>query len=300
MLSFIIFPAQFELGVPFSALTPEKRRQMKFGKKGDKLALETENTVKLWPPKSRMQQAFDMNVAVYLIDANLPFSHVETRAWRRLVKCGWPQANLKGRDAFRLNKVNLADETVQAMVDLELESELRHCKMIAFTSDFWKARSLDLYINMSLDYVTRKFEMKHFCIGFQGWLEKETGNEIAKGLAQMIESVKGLPDTGRPSITMVTDSDPKMIAGVKKAKDTIEHHIPCTDHQMQLALKHATTFKPTPADDAAPYEPTTKKVEEALTAARVIAARLNQSCQSEKLVRNEAHKMKGTINFLST
>jgi hypothetical protein len=172
--------------------------------------------------------------------------------------------------------------------------------MIAFTSDFWKARSLDLYINMSLHYVTRKFEMKHFCIGFQGWLEKETGNDIAKGLAQMIESVKGLPDTGRPSITMVTDSDPKMIAGVKKAKDTIEHHIPCTDHQMQLALKHATTFKPTPADDAAPYEPTTKKVEEALTAARVIAARLNQSCQSEKLVRNEAHKMKGTINFLST
>ena len=72
------------------------------------------------------------------------------------------------------------------------------------------------------------------------------------------------------------------------------------DHQMQLALKHATTFKPTPADDAGPYEPTTKKVEEALTAARVIAARLNQSCQSEKLVRNEAHKMKGTINCLST
>ena len=78
MLSFIIFPAHFELGTPLSALTPEKRRQMKFGKKGDKLALETENTVKLWPPKSRMQQAFDMNVAVYLIDANLPFSHVET------------------------------------------------------------------------------------------------------------------------------------------------------------------------------------------------------------------------------
>jgi hypothetical protein len=271
---------------------------MRFGKKGDKLALETENTVKLWPPKSRAQQAFDMNVAVYLIDANLPFSHVETQAWHRLVKCGWPQANLKGRDAFRLNKTNLAEETVQAMDDLELMSELRHCKMIAFTSDFWKARSLDLYINLSLHYVTRKFEMKHFCVGFAGWLEKETQIEIGKGLTKMIDSVKGLSDTGHPSVTMVTDSDRKMIAGVRKANVAIQHHIPCTDHQMQLALKHATTFKPTPADDATPYEPTTKRVEEALTAARVIAARLNQSCQSEKLVRDEAHKMKRNINFL--
>jgi hypothetical protein len=268
---------------PYSAETPDKPKNTLFAKDGKKMSQLSLDRYKKWPQKSAHQQAYDLNVMIFLIKCNLPFAFVEQEGFRGLVNHLQPQANFRGRMTMRDCKLPIAARNVQNAVNSVQEMELQHCGIVAFTSDFWKAKSNDQYFNVSLHYINDSFQLRHFAVGFEGWTCRETGVEIAARLTTMLEGVKGFTKA-KHDVYMITDSDAKMKSGIQKASKVIGKHLPCIDHQLQLALKHATE--------------SVKLVDTALKMARGLAARLHQSAVSNGLVKKEAKGLGGNMCFL--
>ena len=77
-------------------------------------------------------------------------------------------------------------------VKKQLERDIPHCEMAAFTTDGWTARSGDPFVSLRLHYVTKDFELKKLSLGCQNFIGRHAEVLFAQGLEHMISQLTAL------------------------------------------------------------------------------------------------------------
>jgi len=121
-----------------------------------------------WGSKSRCQQAFDFQMMLTIIKNNWSFKEVQKEGTVELVAFLMPQARIRDESTYRKNKLPLVYNQLQEAVGKLITKDLPNAGDVSFTADFWKSRSLDMYLNMSLHYISKSGRLRNFCIGFTG------------------------------------------------------------------------------------------------------------------------------------
>ena len=273
-----------DIGTPtklsyMSAETAHQKHKAKYHGKGPNATLVQTTLDRYAPfkPRSQVQQRIDMNLTTFLVGGCYPFEIVRCPHFQKLLKTFEPRIYFKHPTTFSRTKLPLCYDNVRVRVHACLTKHLPHIDTVAFTCDFWKARSTHMFINISIHFVTATFKLRHFALRFEKWTGRETGNNIAKQLADALNTVPGLEKKDDKQLVMVTDGDRKLGAGIRKCVVPLTH-LKCVDHQLELCLKagfdHSTDTPPA--------------VREALDAARGLSRRVNQSGVSNALLQAEA------------
>ena len=71
-------------------------------------------------------------------------------------------------------------------VKKQLERDIPHCEMAAFTTDGWTARNGYPFVSLKFRYITKDFELKKLSLGCQNFIGRHTGVLFAQGLEHMI------------------------------------------------------------------------------------------------------------------
>jgi len=151
----------------YSAMTASEKKKAKFTPGGNLIQTQVDQYV-TWGSKSRAQQAFDFQLTLSMIKCNWSFKEIEKEGFIELIKFMVPQVQIKDESTFRKIKLPLVYENIKDAMRQMLDTELGSGGDISFTADFWKARSLEMYLNVTMHYITHKGKLRNLCIGFTG------------------------------------------------------------------------------------------------------------------------------------
>ena len=199
-----------------------------------------------------------------------------------------PKANAVHSTTLRKYTLPLLHKNIKTFVDDVLTTSLQDVQTVGFTSDFWKSRSNDMFFNLSIHYIDKSFVLHHYSLDFRPWSGRETGEAIALEMREVIEAVAGLEtavDRGNKSLVMVTDGAANMGKAARLCR-TIDRHMLCVDHKLEICLKAAFENK-----DTVTYE----EVWTAIDRAKGFAGRLHQSALSAGIIEEEAKRLKGKL-----
>jgi len=194
----------------------------------------------------RRQLQFDMWTTEYLVEASLPFSHVESKAFRKFVLRLNPKVTVKAATTFSRSKLPKLYETMKYELDCKLEEDLDDISCVGFTTDLWTSRANDAFMSLTLHYINDKWEMERFvltCIPFAG---RHTAVRMVKVLDDSIKDITGLSmKSSRTRKVVVHDAAANMIATIPKSGLGLQSFL-CMDHRLQTILKKA--FKGIPGE----------------------------------------------------
>ncbi|XP_060780514.1 E3 SUMO-protein ligase ZBED1-like [Neoarius graeffei] len=116
----------------------------------------------------------------------------------------------------------------------QVEQELRHIKHYATTTDLWSSRTMDPYISLTIHYINNTWELCSKCLQTSYFPDDHTGELIAQGLREALESW-GLDEELQVCIT--TDNGANVVKAVK-LNDWIR--LQCFGHRLHLAIVLST------------------------------------------------------------
>ena len=90
--------------------------------------------------RSKAQLKFDLDVTKFLVQANLPFNLVSTKAFTDFVQSIDKKFHIKNPTTFSKAKLPLLYKQVKEAVTLKMKKELCGTSGIGFTSDMWSSR----------------------------------------------------------------------------------------------------------------------------------------------------------------
>ena len=90
--------------------------------------------------RSKAQLKFDLEVTKFLVQANLPFNLVSTKAFTDFVHSIDKKFHIKNPTTFSKAKLPLLYKQVKEAVTLKMNKDLSGTNGIAFTSDVWSSR----------------------------------------------------------------------------------------------------------------------------------------------------------------
>ena len=228
----------------------------------------------------RRQLQFDMWTTEYLVEASLPFSHVESKAFRKFILRLNPKVTVKAATTFSRTKLPKLFETMQKELDCKLEKDLNDVSCVGFTTDLWTSRANDHFMSLTLHYINAQWEMERFvltCIPFAG---RHTAVRLVKVLDGSIKDINGLSmDPSKTRKVVVHDAAANMIATCPKSELGLQSFL-CMDHRLQTILKKA--FTDIPAQDAL------------MRKATDLASRCHHSALTCEIIRAEAEVLGAT------
>ena len=187
----------------------------------------------------RRQLQFDMWTTEYLVEASLPFSHVESKAFRKYILRLNPKVTVKAATTFSRSKLPKLYDTMKYELDCKLEEDLDDISCVGFTTDLWTSRANDAFMSLTLHYINAQWEMERFvltCIPFAG---RHTAVRMVKVLDDSIKDITGLSmQSSRTRKVVVHDAAANMIATIPKSGLDLQSFI-CMDHRLQTILKKA-------------------------------------------------------------
>jgi len=187
----------------------------------------------------RRQLQFDMWVTEYLVEASLPFSHVESKAFRKLALRLNPKATVKSATTFSRSKLPKLYQSMKNELDSKLEEDLKELSCVGFTTDLWTSRANDNFLSLTLHYINEQWALQRYlltCIPFAG---RHTGVRIAKVLDDTIKDISGLSlDSYKTRKVVVHDAAANQIAAIPKSDLALQSFV-CMDHRLQTILRKA-------------------------------------------------------------
>lgn len=152
--------------VPFGSITPSKRYRSQFSKPG--YAKPDMNKYLLWKQNGPKQRSMELVMMAMFVDCSLPFALFDKQMFRFAMRQLEPCFRARGRQSYAKYTLPLLFENVEKAVADVLEHDLPEAQFVSFTTDFWKSRNKDQYLNITLHYVDPNGELKHFHVEFQG------------------------------------------------------------------------------------------------------------------------------------
>ncbi len=281
-------------------------------------------------PQLTSQLRLDMAITHLLVNANLPFRLVKNPAFQQFMTIVHPRAIVRNERTYSRNKLPILYGNVKMHVDTILAKELPDCTKVGFTADFWKCRANQQYLNVSIHYVNKSFELRHFCLQFKVWQARESTAKIAIGLKDIIDGIadsnfvsipppKKTNDPEDPQasedeatdpvfifphnqqeVVVVADGDHKMQAGLNQCS-SIDHQQVCVSHKLETALKksfdpHKLNAKGT-VKKTARSQKRPEDVIVALDKAKSLPGRLHQSSVLNEIVIKATKMLNGKIHW---
>ena len=190
-----------------------------------------------WLPQSALQLEFDTILTLALVLSNLLFHVVKTAGFKMLMNYLCPRATLKIPTTLSKYKLPMIYRNIRRDVKKQLERDIPHCEMAAFTTDGWTARNVDPFVSLILHYVTKDFELKKLSLGCQNCIGRHTGVLFAQGLDHMISQFPVLQRKDLHKVA-VTDAAANMKKTITVSKE-MSDHLTCADHLLNTYLTKA-------------------------------------------------------------
>ena len=100
-----------------------------------------------------------MAIMEYLVEASLPFTHVESIAFKKLAARWQPRITVKAATTFSRNKLPRLYKAMQEVFHDRTLKDLKDCPGVGFTTDLWTSRANDAFMSFTLPYIGNLFEM---------------------------------------------------------------------------------------------------------------------------------------------
>ena len=115
-------------------------------------------------------------------------------------------------------------------VKKQLERDIPHCQMAAFTTDGWTAKNGDPFVSFTLHYVTKDFELKKLSLDGQNFIGSHTGVLLAQGFLNCCFSFC--------CSRCFSFAAANVKKAIKESKE-ISDHLACADHLLNTCLTKA-------------------------------------------------------------
>ena len=193
---------------------------------------------KLYDVASPRKQAIDEAVIELIVRDMQPFSVVEDKGFRNLVKTLDPRYQLPSRKTITtvsLPQLYLKERTRVSKV-------LKEADAVSLTTDIWTSRRTQSYITVTAHALGADWTLKSFVLDTVRMTEAHTARNIKTELEDIMSSW----DIKDKMFAIVTDNASNMVAAVGLMDI---HHIPCFAHTLNLvvmdSLKELTGFSAT-------------------------------------------------------
>ena len=164
-------------------------------------------------------------IAELLVDQLLPYSFIDSAAFRKLLKTIEPRFQ-------PLTKKCLENLIIPAWHEAEvtnLKKVLTSLDSVGLTTDLWTSRATELYMTVTVHYINERNVLSAAVLQTEKIAVSHTGANIATELDAVVQKW-GL--SGKTS-TITTDNAANITAGVRLSGISI--HIGCLAHTLNLA-----------------------------------------------------------------
>lgn len=174
--------------------------------------------------KAITEAIFDMIVLDFQ-----PFSIVEDRGFKRLVKLLEPSYNLPSR-------FHLSNHVLPNMYDLEknkMLNAMEEAESVSLTTDTWTSNNTQSYMAITAHYINKEWVQKSILLGCAQLTERHT----AVNLKEEMLKVAKFWNIDKKVRTVTTDNAANIVAAVRETGWT---HIPCMAHTLNLVVQAAS------------------------------------------------------------
>ncbi|KAK0141639.1 Zinc finger BED domain-containing protein 1 [Merluccius polli] len=176
---------------------------------------------------SRRWKEITTAVAKHICKDMAPIYTVEKRGFCELVQTLDPRYEMPSRK--HLNKVVLP-----ALYDecrAKVEEEIHKGMFYATTTDMWSSRTTHPYMSLTIHFIDQAWNLRSRCLQTSYFPEDHTGQEIARGLSEALESW-GLNQDHLVCVT--TDNASNNILALELMNETTR--LQCFGHRLHLAI----------------------------------------------------------------
>jgi len=189
-----------------------------------------------YKPDSDMQRRAEMDMAIYFVTGNLPFNHIESKAFRRFMKARDPKVTVKSRSSLVKTTIPLLERNLAEARTKLLDEHLEKIPGAAFTSDIWSSRGQNSYLSVTMHFIDNRWTLHNLVMGCRH-LEQpsHTGDLIRQKVESVLEEI---PVPVSANISFTTDGASSMVKAMKDSV-VIQEHIVCVCHTISNSLQEA-------------------------------------------------------------
>jgi len=151
----------------------------------------------------------------------MPIQTVEKEGFKRLVKKLDPRYNIPGRKYF---------STLPAMYEECRDKLATTLSFFASTTDMWSSRTSEPYISLTVHYIDSDWKLLNSCLETSFFPEDHTGENIASGLREFLQSWRLEEDK---QVCVTTDSGANIVKAVALNNWT---RLSCFGHRLHIAI----------------------------------------------------------------
>lgn len=198
---------------------------------------------KLWDINSSKSKSLDFRVAEMIVTEDLPFSHVETTGFTRLMKEACPQYKVKKR----LYYTALITDDLYVSVFKKIKAILKSLTsddrtLLSFTTDAWSETSAGVsLLSLTCHAIDSNYDRINLVLSAEKLEERHTGQYISEKFQSMLEKW----EIDSHVHCVVRDAG----ANMKKALFLSGlNNLDCTAHKLQLVVKSGLTAQQSVSD----------------------------------------------------
>jgi tRNA (cytidine32/guanosine34-2'-O)-methyltransferase len=185
---------------------------------------------------SDMQRRAEMDIAIYLVTGNLPFNHIESKAFRRFMAARDPKVRVRSRSSLVKTTLPLLERNLVEAKDRLLQEHLPKVVGAAFTSDIWSSRGQHSYLSLTMHFVDGNWRLHNLVMGVKHLQDpSHTGQVIAEKIDSMLEEI---PLPSEATITFTTDGASSMAKAMRESP-LVHDHLVCICHTISNCLQEA-------------------------------------------------------------
>ncbi|XP_057208062.1 E3 SUMO-protein ligase ZBED1-like [Triplophysa rosa] len=216
---------QYELAMRDKGATP---------KYASRLTTQTSITQTLhgaspYPLSSQRHKDITNAIAYHLAKDMIPINTVTSDGFKAMIKTIDKRYSLPSRNYF--SSVALPNLYTQCRVTVE--KDLQDMQNFAATVDLWSSRTMEPYLSLTVHFITSDFNMKSRCLQTAFFPADHTGEELAQGLK---ESLNSWCLEEKNMVCFTTDSGANIVKAASLNKWT---RLQCFGHRLHLAIENA-------------------------------------------------------------
>ncbi|KAM3842884.1 E3 SUMO-protein ligase ZBED1-like [Diretmus argenteus] len=165
-------------------------------------------------------------VAFHIAKDMVPIYTVEKAGFKHMLNVIDPRYQLPSRKYFGNIVLPRLYNTTRAKVTKQLED----VQFFSATTDLWSSRTMQPYLSLTVHFITDEWSLEHICLQTSFFPDDHTGEEIAQGLRDALESWHLNEDR---LVCMTTDSGTNMIKALRLKKWP---NLQCFGHKLHNAI----------------------------------------------------------------
>ncbi|XP_051962423.1 E3 SUMO-protein ligase ZBED1-like [Xyrauchen texanus] len=182
-----------------------------------------------YPPSSQRHKEITNAITYHLAKDMAPINTVQNEGFKAMIKTLDKRYSLPCRNYFS----SVALPGLYTQCRITVEEELQNMQYFAATTDLWSSRTMEPYLSLTVHFITNDFNMRSRCLQTTFFPADHTGEELAQGLKDSLNSWSLEEDK---MVCITTDSGANIVKAASLNKWT---RLQCFGHRLHLAIENA-------------------------------------------------------------